>query len=206
MSLPVLPVVGSSGFYEFIAPFDAASINGIEYSCRAVRRISDYLANNEDVEKNVYTTNNLPASVWDEDSKNDAYIVSLQSKSGHWLYIPYRYIASYPSVNGIQYRTVMIGVSLPSIPVIQDLSAVEADVKDLVEHALGLSVVVKHVETSRIVMVPYDKHVAKEQERNVIRATQSTYTAKMVKLRSENDALLAKVRELETYIKAHHVD
>ena len=205
MSIPILPVVGSSGFYEFLAPFDVASINGIEYTCKAVRRISDYLANNEDVEKTVYIANSLNSSIWDEDSKKDAYIVSLQSQSGHWLYVPYRYITAYPSVNGIQYRTVMIGVSLPSIPVIQDLSAVEADVKDLVEHALGLTVVVKHVETSRVVMVPYDKHILKEQERNVIRATQSTYTAKIVKLRSENNGLLAKVRELEEYIKLHHV-
>ena len=204
MNVPILPVVGSSGFYEFASPFDTVAVNNIEYTCKAVRRISDYLAVNENVQKTVYDANNLSSDVWDEDSKNDAYIVSLQSKSGHWVYLPYRYILAYPSVNGVQYRTMMIGVSLPSIPATQDLSAVEADVKDLVEHALGLTVSVKHVETSRIVLVPFPVHQAKEQEREVIRATQSTYTAKMLKLRKENDALLAKVQELEAFITSKH--
>lgn len=203
MTLPILPVVGSSGFYEFIAPFDIASINNIEYSCRAIRRISDYLANNEDVEKDVYKANNLGDDVWTEDSKNDAYIVSLQSGTGHWLYVPYSYIASYPSVNGTRYRTVMIGVSLPSMPATQDLSAVEADVKDLVENALGVSVVVKHVETSRVILVPYDVHLIQEQKRNVIRATQSTYTSKIIKLQAANQALEFKVKELEDFIAAN---
>ena len=205
MSLPILPVVGSSGFYEFASPFDTVAVNNIEYTCKAVRRISDYLAMNEDIQKNVYEANNLASDIWDEDSKNDAYIVSLQSKTGHWVYLPYRYILAYPSVNGVQYRTMMIGVSLPSIPATQDLSAVEADVKDLVEHSLGLKVSVKHVETSRIILVPFATHQAKEQEREVIKATQSTYTAKMVKLRNENNALLAKIKELEAYIAVHHV-
>ncbi len=204
MSLPVLPVVGSSGFYEFASPFDTVAINNVEYTCKAIRRISDYLSVNENVEKTIYEANNLPSSIWDEDSKEDAYIVSLQSKNGHWIYVPYRYILAYPSVNGIQYRAMMIGVSLPSMPVNQDLSAVEADVKDLVEHALGVTVIVKHVETSRIVLVRNETHLAKEQERNVIRATQSTLTAKLLKLRQENDALLAKVQELEAFIAANH--
>ena len=205
MSLPVLPVVGSSGFYEFASPFDTVAVNNIEYTCKAVRRISDYLAVNEDVEKNVYKVNNLPSEVWDEDSKSDAYIVSLQSKTGHWVYLPYRYILSYPSVNGVQYRSLMIGVSLPSMPANQDLTAVEADVKDLVESSLGVTVAVKHVETSRIVLVPFETHQTKEQERNSIRATQSTNAAKIIKLRSENDMLLAKIKELEAYIAAKHI-
>jgi hypothetical protein len=50
----VLPVVGSSGYYELAHPFDALVMDKVEYTCKAVRRISDYLANNEDVKVAIY--------------------------------------------------------------------------------------------------------------------------------------------------------
>lgn len=204
MAQSIVPVVGSSGFYRFAAPFDLASVNQIEYSCKAVRKISDYLANNEEIKKDVYEAYELPDDIWEEDSALDAYIVSLQSTTGHWLYIPSRYILGYPSVNGVPYRTLMIGVSLPSIPVAQDLSSVMADMKDLVETSLGLSVVVKQVETSKVVLIPYDDHVVKQQQRAVQSAGKTTQHARNVALRRENDALLAKVAELEAFIKKNH--
>lgn len=203
--LGILPVVGSSGFYQFAAPFDLAAIDQVEYTCKAIRRISDYLANNEDVKADIYDANGLSDAVWEEDSIMDADIVSLQAQSGHWLYIPSRYVLAYPSVNGVPYRAVMIGISLPSMPLTQDFSAIKEDVKDLVDTALGVNSVVKHVETSKVVLIEHSVHETKQQERLVSSQGQTTLSAKLVKLRQENDLLLAKVAALETFIKTHHV-
>lgn len=199
--LPILPVVGSSGFYHFGAPFDTLAVADATYTCKAVRRISDYLANNEDAKALVYTAAGLDDAAWDDDSASDAYIASLQSSGGHWLYVPYRYILNYPSVNGIPYRAIMIGVSLPSIPVDQDLTVVSADIKELVEDSLGLGVVVKSVETSRVIQVPTELHLQKEMERNALKQRGMTNHSRIVKLQLENTQLLAKISALEDYIR-----
>ena len=202
MTLRILPDVGSTGAYELAAPFDALVVNSVEYTCKAIRRISDYLANNEDVKKDVYTANGVNENIYDEDLAEDAYIVSLQSRVGHWVYVPYRYIISYPSVNGIRYRTVMIGVSLPSMPVSQDFSAITEDIKALVTTRLGVGCVVKTVDTSKVVLIAKDTHETKAIERRVRTNGEYTYYATSVKLRKENDALRTKVAELEQFIKA----
>ena len=203
MALYVLPIVGSSGFYDLAAPFDSLVVNSIQYTCKAVRRISDYVASNEDVKALVYTTYGLPDDVYEEDLTEDAYIVSLQSATGHWLYVPYRYIVSYPSPNGVQYRSVMLGVSLPAIPVEQPLDPLIADIKALVENRLGATVAIKRVVTSKTVLVPLETHTAKQIERTAARLGDSSMIARVERLMVENTTLRAKVTALEEYIKTH---
>jgi len=203
MTLSILPVIGSSGFYELAAPFDVEVVDKIEYTCKAIRRISDYLANNEDPKASIYGAYEIDEAVYEEDLSKDTYIVSLQSRKGHWLYVPSRYILSYPSVNGVPYRSVMLGVSLPPLPVSQDLTAILSDIKDLVENSLGVSVAVRQVETSMNVLVDYSVHEATQQERNIHIEGRSTLYARNVALREENDLLIQKVASLENYIKSN---
>ena len=199
----VLPVVGSSGFYELAAPFDALVVDAIEYTCKAVRRISDYVAAAEDVKALVYTAYSLPADVYDADLAEDAYIVSLQSATGHWLYVPYRYIVSYPSPNGIQYRSIMLGISLPPMPISQSLDALEADIKAMVESRLGVKIGINRVATSKTILVPLDTHTTKQVQRTVAKLGDSSLYATQARLERENAVLRAKVDALEEYIKTH---
>lgn len=205
MTFSILPVIGSSGYYELASPFDIEVIDKVEYTCKAIRRLSDYLANNEDPKTSIYDAYGIDEAVYENDLSQDAYIVSLQSRKGHWLYVPSRYILSYPSVNGVPYRSVMLGVSLPPIPVSQDLTAILSDIKDLVENSLGTTVAVKQVETSMNVLVDYSLHENTQQERNMNIEGRSTLYARNVALRQENDLLLEKVAALENYIKTNHV-
>lgn len=205
MSSVILPVIGSSGFYTLAAPFDVEVVAKIEYTCMAIRRISEFTANNVDVREDIYTPRNISEAVWREDSESDAYIVSLRSRTGHWLYVPARYILNYPSVNGIQYRSLMLGISLPSLPISQDVTALLAELKDMAESSLGVTVAVKQVETSKVVLVDHETHVAKQQARTAASQGLTTMRAKNVKLTQENAALLARLAELENYIATHYV-
>lgn len=200
----ILPIVGSSGYYELASPFDALVTDRIEYTCKAVRRLSDYLANNEDAKSAIYDKYGI-ASIYEEDVVSDAYIVSLQSRTGHWLYVPYRYILSYPSPNGVRYRTVMLGVSLPALPVSQDLNAVMSDLKDMVQGALGVDVVVKMVETSKPVLVTTDKHEQTRLRRSIRVLAEGSLHTENVRLRNEAASLRAHIAELESYIKSKNL-
>lgn len=202
---PILPVVGSTGFYELSPPFNLLVVDAVEYTCKAIRRISDYLANNEIVKDSVYTKYGIADSLYEEDLAGDAYIVSLQSRTGHWLYVPYRFILSYPSVNGVPYRSVMIGISLPALPAAQDLSVVLADVKDLVESRLGVATVAKFVETSKVTLIPSDIHETKRVQRELQKQGDQSQYGTIVKLTKENALLRTKVQALEAYILAHPV-
>jgi hypothetical protein len=140
MTLHILPVVGSKGFHEFAPPFDTHALDNAEYECKAVRRLSDILANNEDPQKDIYEKSGLTEDDYQRDLGEDAYVVSFQSSAGHWLYIPYRYILKYPSVDGVPYRSAMIVISLPSIPVGQDLTSLKAELVDIARTSIGADV------------------------------------------------------------------
>lgn len=200
MTAPILPVIGGSGSYNLAAPFDALAVNNVEYVCKAIRRISDYLANNEDVKENVYTANGVSDAIYEEDIAADAYIVSLQSMAGHYLNIPARFILSYPSVNGVPYRSLMIAVALPALPVAQDLSFLVAEITDIVAHGIGAAPNVRLVETSKVVQVSTEDHQVTQQRRAQASAGETTLTAKNVRLQAENAALLQRLQTLEQYI------
>lgn len=201
----ILPAIGSRGYYSLAAPFDALAANNVEYTCQAIRRINDYLANNEDVKATVYTAQGLDDATYEQDALENAYIVSLQSRQGHWLYVPYRYVLAYPSTNGVQYRSVMVGVSLPPLPASQDLTAVLTDVKAMIDAGLGVNCAVRLVETSKVMLIPHDVHMQKKIQRTMLSQGKVTLYSQNVALREENAALQAKLAQLEAYIKEHYV-
>lgn len=196
----LIPVIGSQGFFDLQAPFNAQLVEGLEYTSRAVRALSDYIANNEDPWETIYNPNGIQESVYKEDLKQNAYVVSLQSSTGHWLYVPERYVLHYPSVNGVPYRSVMIGVSLPSMPVEQDFGYLLTDVKSLVDSALGVSSTVRTVETSKVVLIPRETHDIKRQERLQNSINHRTMHDRIVDLTTKNTAMTTKIRQLEDYI------
>ena len=195
----LVPVIGSRGAYVFLAPFNTLSTPGVEYICKGVRRISEYIANNEDPKKDVYDRYNLPAAIYDTDRENDAYIVSLQAAKGQWLYVPVRYIQTFPTGDGIQYRSLIISFAVPSIPVAQDITDLVGELEARIRGSLGTDVRSKIVQASQIVLVTKDRHDEKELERNLEKQGDGIIQ-RMVRLENEVAALLARNRKLEQYI------
>ena len=199
--LSIVPVVGSSGYYDFLPPFNNASQDKIEYICRGIRSISDYLANNEDIKATIYKANNIEDAIWDEDVKADAYIASFQSGNGHWLYIPCRYIDKYPSTEGVKYRSVMLSFSLPPIPLTQDLTTLAGEIKDMILGATGIQCANRIIDTSRTILVAKTTHNLTQMTRAQAMAGGGSLYSKVKILQADRAKLLAKIAELENYIK-----
>ena len=199
----VIPVIGSVGYYQLAAPFDRYTVYQVEYTCRAVRKISDYLANNEEVYKTIYEAHGLSEEQYEEDLKADGYIVSLQSSEGQPIYVPYQYILSYPSGDGVPYRSVMMGVSLPPLPLGQDLSAIIADVKSMVESRLGINVVVRMVETSKVIVIAHDDHQVKQQQRQQAVSQPGNLYVQNLELQRTVEKQHQKLMMLQDYVKNH---
>lgn len=196
----VLPDIGLSGVYELRTPFDTKVPNKTKLTCKAVRKISDYLASSEDVKQLCYIDNDLTEGDYENDLMLDMEIVSLQSGEGQWLYVPASYIVSYPLTNGIPYRSLVIGINLPQMPIEQDLTDMKTDIANLVKDHIGVLPTLSSVETSAIIYVALDKHETNEGLRNLEKNSKS-YRTRYLEANLTIDALNTKIQELETYIK-----
>lgn len=199
----IIPSVGSQGYYSVIAPFDTIIIPNVLYTCQAVRRLNDYLANNENPKEKIYNRYQLGDDAYNQDLKNDMFIVSLQAGTGVWVYIPARYISSYPISNGVRYHDMMIGVNLGSVPVDMDLSPVKTAVINTVHDMLGITPTVAEVEISKTIIVTHDKHAEIMQARLGHVELFLSDRGKADKAQVDIESLQNKIAQLETFIKAN---
>jgi len=197
----IIPTIGSSGYFELRSPFDVLIKPNERYTCQALRKLSDYLANNEKPKTDIYDKYTISEVDYDSDIAADMYVVSLQSEKGHWLYVPARYIIKYPIVNGIPYRSMMIALSLPPLPADRDLSFLETDMKNLVADTLGVVAESKVIETSRVVLVAKNKHDLKQAERSALSNGKVTDRSRYMSLVIDHNNALTKIAQLENYIK-----
>ncbi len=200
MNKYIIPTVGMRGFYTLSPPLDQLVLTGEEYTCQAVRRLSDYLANNEDPEADIYKLYGLTSDDFKADLAEDMYIMSLQSDSGHWVYVPVRYLQAYPDANGVAYRTLMIGVSVGAHPVDKDMAHVKSEIEDLVVRLLGVKPVIKQVVTSKPVLMPLDKHEQLQAIRSAKSQSELTDGAKYRGLLRQYQSALDRVQALTKYI------
>ncbi len=195
----LIPVIGSRGSYSFLSPFNTLSTPGVEYICQAVRKISDYIANNEDPEKDIYKRYNLDPAVYDADREADAYIISLQAAKGQWLYVPVRYIQTFPTGDGIAYRSLIINFAVPSLPVTLDISELVLEIEERIKGTLGTEVRSKIVQASQVVLVTKEKHDEKELDRALAKQGDGMFQ-RLKQLEDEVTALQERNQSLEQYI------
>lgn len=199
----VIPTVGSEGYYTVLPPFDTILVPNILYTCQAVRRLNDYLANNENPKEKIYTRYGLGDNVYTDDLKNDMFIVSLQAGVGQWIYIPARYILGYPVSNGVKYHDVMLGVNLGSIPVDLDLSVVKTAVSNAVHDTLGITPTIADVEISKTIIVTHEQHKSIMDVRLGHMTLYLSDRAKVDKGQTDIESLQYKITQLEEYIKTN---
>ena len=197
----VLPVVGSFGRFEFSAPFDTMGSPNLEYTCQAVRRISEFIGNNENAWDIAYAPYSIPEAIYREDVIENAYIAVLQSGKGHWLYVPYRYILSYPAGDGIPYQSKTLAFALPSVPDELDLKPLLMEIGERIKGALGTEVTGRITLTSKVTLVPRELHLQKVSERALRRTGAGLYQS-VARLEAENASLRQKLAQLEAYIIA----
>ena len=198
----IIPVIGSRGVFTLRAPFNLLIVEGVEYSCQAVRKISDYIANNEDPSALVYKKYDLPDTVYDEDKAEDAYVVCLQSAKGHWLYVPYRYIETFPTGDGIQYCSYILNFSLPGMPLRQDLNPLMLELQQRIKLALGTEVKMRITQSSQISLLTKEEHEAAQLRRDLNKSGDGLLQT-VVFLERQNQTLLQKLEFLENYVKTH---
>lgn len=201
--LLVVPEIGCVGTFELGAPFANDILSGQRYTCQALRRISDYLASNEDPYKLIYSPKRLTQDEYEADRADNAIIVSLQAAMGQWVHVPAKYILSYPAISGVVYRGVAINIALPLVPKDVDLSATQEALKEAILLTLGIDKVgIKVVETTKPLQVSHEKHqVVSTQRKAAAAGVTKTY---LLHRANETIRLLRQqIKALEDYILSH---
>ena len=202
MSSRILPVIGSSGTYELLPPFDTVILPEEIYTCKAIRNISEYVSYNQDPKKLVYDYYGLSENDYENDIQEDMEIVSLQNNKGVWVYVPARYIIKYPEVDGIPYHQLSMVCKIPAIEVSRDISHLKTDVINLIKDTLGVDAAVEIVEVSRTIAVTKDVSDQLKIDRALVSNGRVTDRAKYMQLLQQQQLLLNKIEGLENYIKS----
>lgn len=202
MSSRILPVIGSSGTYELLPPFDTVILPEEIYTCKAIRNISEYVSYNQDPKKLVYDYYSLSESDYENDIREDMEIISLQNNKGVWIYVPARYIVKYPEVDGVPYHQLSMVCKIPAIEVSKDISHLKTDVINLIKDTLGVEAAVELVEASRTIAVTKDVSDQLKIDRALVSNGRVTDRAKYMQLLQQQQVLLDKIAGLENYIKS----
>lgn len=197
----VIPSVGTEGYYETLDPFKNKVLPNVRYTCQAVRKLNDYLANNEKPLDTIYIKNGLTQEDYDNDLRDGMYIISLQSGVGQWVYIPARFIVTYPIANGVYYHEMALVVGLGSIPAGLDLTPIKDSVANTVYDRLGVMPTLSETEISAVIIVPFETHQQIQTYRQNITTVKQSDTER---LRLANESIVSlkyQIGKLEDYIK-----
>jgi hypothetical protein len=153
MSFQYTPDIGANGIFVLKDPFSALLKPNTTYTVQAVRRLKDIIAEGEDPFEVYYDPYDVLRADYELDLLNEVCIVSLQSGAGEWVYVPTSFIVSFPIMNGVKYRAMMIGISLGAIPDTTNLSAFKTKVFDMVRDTFGITTVIKEMAVSAPVVL-----------------------------------------------------
>jgi hypothetical protein len=201
--MALIPSIGTSGIFQLQAPFAAHLVAGAPYTCMAVRRLADIIQLGFDPYEQVYQPYGLTQDIYNANVLSDVCIVSLQSSSGVWLYVPSSYILSYPDMGGVPYTSLVLGVSLGPIPNHLNLAALKQRIIDDVKDFVGITATVTTVAVSETEMIAQATSTAIEAARVAQITATTTDRTKLITALAQKTALQAKVTELEDYIKAN---
>ena len=199
----IIPTIGAKGLYELSHPFDTKIDPNAEYSTQSIRYLTEYIARNEDPYTDIYEPLSIPRETYLEDLREGNPIVGLQSAKGVWVYVPARYILSWPSVNGVRYIKAMITADIGPFPADRDFTPLLEDVQLYIKNKIGITPKVDLVAVSKPVLISFEQHERVLAARaNIITDDTTSYTKAKV-LEEQNTSLRQKITALEQYILEH---
>lgn len=196
------PLIDSAGTFKLKAPFDKLVTPNSIYTCRSIRSINDYLALGDNVFEKFYEPFNIDLEVYQNDIKDNVKIASLQAGIGEWIYVPCSFIEEAPSVNGIKYVPIILGISLGPIPDSMNLESIIEQFKEITLHTLGIESEVKAVLTDFPSLLTHEEHTRLSSIRNSKITSSGSGKFLIQQLQRENELKNSKIKELEKYIKS----
>lgn len=198
----ILPTMGFSGRFEFASPISDRVNPDEVYTCHGVRTIAEYASKNEDVQGLAYTENGLTEDQFLDDQEVDMQILSLQSMSGRWIYVPARFVVRYPDGNGVVYQSQIFTVALPPLPVDTNFITVPGEISEKIIKLLGVTPEIRIVRASSPTIFTSERDAAITAERAASRAGYVTHDVALANANATIESQREHIRQLEEFIKS----
>ena len=203
LRIPRTPPIYTSGIYTCYAPYADLIDSNTVYVAEAIRTFPEMERRQREVYNEIYAPVKLEESIYIEDAKNNASIITLRSSDGNIVLVPNTFIESYPGMAGLKYARNVFIVDVGMIPATIDLEILSDDLKDTVVKNVGADVDMV-LDTMRYEgNITHEQHVALETAR---KATIRQYTplqqqldeslAREVALKKQNDELTELIIEM----------
>lgn len=203
MAQDLIPSIGMKGIWTTIAPFDTALTASTVYECVSVRKLADVIASGEDGYAKYYKPYAAPLTDYVNDARSGTCIISLVSGNGQWRYIPSNRILATPSMAGVKYNRLVMGITLGELPDTMDLSPLSEAVALAVHHFLAIDAPVQLIVTSATILKTQDDHTARMASINASRDLNKNDYTRNVELTAEVLSLRNKLAIAERYILDH---
>lgn len=197
----IVPYIGMTGLYALKAPYTSLIDESIEYTCIAVNTISSMLSDGLNPLADIYLANGDTQGNYDLDEENNRTIITLQSGVGGVIVIPNSALMLLPNSDGINYTSVVLGVSLSVIPDTLDLTDLKQNIGDLVFNKLGVRNTVFSTVMGGSIVVNHTRHAAIEAARLSNISSGSNALLNNIILQQTNADLVLKIQKLELFIK-----
>lgn len=196
----IIPIIGASGKYELLEPYQTHIDPNANYTCQSIRYIGEYIANNDSPYKLAYEKYQRSYQDYEKDIENKIPIIALQSGLGHWIYVPATHIKSWPDVLGVSCHGVKLSITLGVMPADYDYSTIKDILKDCIEYNLGITPSIEPVQISKPLIVDYDKYEEITSLREAKKNNTTTLFGRYRNTIKELEQTRDKLRALEEYV------
>ena len=192
--VPITPPINTEGVFTCHSPFELDT--NLIFKCDAIRSFPELERRGIDVYDTYYKPYGLSSSIWEEDTKLNASILTLKGVDDTVVYIPNTYLESYPGMAGLAYAHNVIVLDVGLVPATIDVMRVAEEVKDTAKKGLGVEVEVK-LDTMRYTgNITHEEHVLMETARRDALNKYTPIYEQLENYKLENETLRAKIDEL----------
>ena len=192
------PPLHAKGIYQLLAPWTISAT--VLYECIAIRSFSDFLEKGEDVFAKIYQPKGLSQAQYDADKAAGANIITLASGSLPVIHVPDTYIAAYPTLSHVAYKSVVLSVALGPLPDATDLTFLQTQVQGVVSDVVGVTSQVQlHVLQNNDVFTEAQA-TSLETARQAAITNRKTDRARVLELTAEVADLQAKLATMQQII------
>lgn len=182
------PPLYATGSWKVAAPFTVKA--GTNYSCHAIRSLADLEALGVNPYEEYYLPVGISEETYREDRKNLPNIVTLMSDTAPTLYVPDTYITSYPALDIIPYRHLVLSVSLGPVPDTLAFGDLKVKMREMVTNSIGVDSEVEIHQAGFVAQgVTTDQHQIYENARKAKMQNNATDRSKVLSLEQQVDEL-----------------
>lgn len=202
------PELYAEGTFKLKLPWSVAPNK--TYRVIAIRTFEDIYKAGMDVYKSVYVVNNCSDGVLvdgaafsfeAERNRKPEIITLFDVQTSSIILVPTTFILSTPDQNIVKYEHVCLTISLGAIPEKLDLTALKADVSELVKGRVGINSEVAEVILPSASNPTPDESIGFEAARTAMITNPGTFESELIQARNQIQLLQTRLTEYERVIR-----